>query len=96
MNDGLQLEWRFTDELRALNKNSFEFVRLIWEIDDGMMVFTKCARIEYHIKEFELEICNKKRWLIVAPFHNIFCGDPTSIPLPRSFHKERKWESFFN
>ena len=70
-------------------------MRLIWEIDDGMMVFTKCARIEYHIEEFELEICNKKRWLIVAPFHNIFCGDPTSIPLPRSFHKERKWESFF-
>ena len=60
-----------------------------------MMVFTKCARIEYHIEEFELEICNKKRWLIVAPFHNIFCRDPSSIPLPRSFHKERKWESFF-
>ena len=96
MNEGLQLEWRFMDELRVLNLKGFECVRLVWEIVEGMMIFTKCARIEYKREEFELEIYNKKRWLIVAPFHSIFCRDPSSIPLPRSFHKERKWESFFS
>ena len=42
-----------------------------------------------------MQVYNKKRWLIVASFHNIFCRDPSYIPLPQSFHKERKWESFF-
>ena len=57
------------DELRVLNLKGFECVRLVWEIVEGMMIFTKCARIEYKREEFELEIYNKKRWLIVAPFH---------------------------
>ena len=96
MNEGLQLEWRFIDELRVLNLKGFECVSLVWVIVEGMMIFTKCARIEYNREEFELEIYNKKRWLIVAPFHSIFCRDPSSIPLPRSFHKEREWESFFS
>ena len=51
MNEGLQLEWRFMDELRVLNLKGFECVRLVWEIVEGMMIFTKCARIEYKRKD---------------------------------------------
>ena len=61
MHEGLQLEWRFLDELRALSLKGFECVRLFLEIDEGMMIFSKCARIEYRREEFELEIYNKKR-----------------------------------
>ena len=61
MNEGLQLEWSFMDELRVLNLKDFECERLVWEIVEGMMIFTKCARIEYKREEFELEIYNKKR-----------------------------------
>ena len=61
MNEGLQLEWRFIDELRVLNLKGFECVSLVWVIVEGMMIFTKCARIEYKREEFVLEIYNKKR-----------------------------------
>ena len=56
MNEGLQLEWRFIDELRVLNLKGLECVRLVWEIVEGMMIFTKCARIEYQREELKLEI----------------------------------------
>ena len=56
------MEWRFTDELIALNLKGFECVCLIWKIDEGMMIFNKCAMIEYQREEFDLEIYNKKRW----------------------------------
>ena len=46
-----------------------------WEIDERMMIYTKCARIESQREEIELEIWNwlGKRWLIgTHHFHNIF------------------------
>ena len=44
-----------------------------WEIDERMMIYTKCARIESWREEIKLEIWNwlGKRWLIGTHFHNI-------------------------
>ena len=44
-----------------------------WEIDERMMIYTKCAWIESQREEIKLEIWNwlGKRWLIGTHFHNI-------------------------
>ena len=58
MNESLQFEWRFTDELRALNLKGFEHVRLIGKFDERMMIYTKCTRIESQREKIKLEIWN--------------------------------------
>ena len=46
MNESLQFERRFTNELRTLNLKGFEYIRLIGKFDERMMIYNKCTRIE--------------------------------------------------
>ena len=58
MNESLQFEWRFTDELRALNLKGFEYICLIGKFDERMMIYNKCTRIESQREKIKLEIWN--------------------------------------
>ena len=86
MNEGLQFEWMISDELRALNLKGFECVLLIgklmkeWWFSPSVLELNLRERksnwkygIDWEKREVVVDaIWNKKRWLIVAPFHNIF------------------------
>ena len=58
MNESLQFEWKFTDELRALNLKGFEYECLIGKFDKRMMIYNKCTRIESQREKIKLEIWN--------------------------------------
>ena len=58
MNESLQFEQGFTDELSALNLKGFENGRLIGKFDERMMIYNKCTRIESQREKIKLEIWN--------------------------------------